>query len=96
MNNNWSNPISWQTVYRRASGRRHYNALRQFQAVIRRHTLLELLASGRYGRLGDHGVQTRLATVLGVHRATVCRDIQALLQQARKQRACPLCGHQSH
>ena len=96
MDNNWSDPVPCQTVCRRANGRRHYNALRQFQALIRRHALLELLASGRYGSLGDHGVQTRLAAVLGVHRTTVCRDIQVLLQQAREHRACPLCGHQSH
>lgn len=88
----WSHPTDWDTVCRRASGRRSYNAIRQIQALVRRRRLVDLLVSQR-AMLTAHGVQAKLARTLGVHRSTICRDIAALLAEAASSRRCPCCGH---
>lgn len=82
----WSAPTDFDTVCRRAAGRRHYNSLRQFHALLRRRQVIELV--GRYG-LFTHGAQARIAQELGVSEATISRDIACLL---RLHVACPCCG----
>jgi hypothetical protein len=67
--------MDWDAVCRRAGGRRHYNAWRQFQQQHRRLEVSALL--GRYG-IAKHGVQARIARELGVSEATVSRDVRAL------------------
>jgi hypothetical protein len=72
------NPESWsiktdpKDAARRAGGRRHYNSVRQCQANVRRTKVVELLEV--YGFL--RGSQSAIAKELGVHRSTVCRDLQ--------------------
>jgi hypothetical protein len=41
------------------------------------------------GALLQHGFQARLAQKLGVSRATICRDVKAIVQEGHP---CPLCG----
>src|SRR5262249_36130351 len=83
----WSQRIDTGAAYRRASGRRHYNSVRRFQATIRRREVARLLRV--QGGLTTRGTQASLARQLGVSRSTVCRDIAWLLRQAPP---CPCCG----
>jgi hypothetical protein len=75
MRNTWTYSTDWETVCRRAAGRRRYHAQRRLHRDVRRQQVCRLL--GRYG-LGV-GVQSRIAGELGCHRSTVCRDVAALL-----------------
>lgn len=88
---NWSAPTDFETVKRRAAGRRHYNAWRHFLALYRRRQVAKLLLQNGKG-LFTRGVQTEIAQVLHVHRSTINRDIKALLAVAAPGRPCPLCG----
>lgn len=75
--------LSQDELERRASGRRHYNSVRQFRALVRQVQVARLLAQG---------VRTRqeIARRLGVHPSTISRDIQVLM--ALTPGACPTCG----
>lgn len=72
----WGEGIPTQQAYERASGRRHYNAIRRLNRELRRGEVAQLLS--RYGLL-TWGVQTKIARQLGINKSTVCRDIAALL-----------------
>jgi hypothetical protein len=85
VNNKWSERTDFDTVCRRAAGRRHYNAVRQFRAAYRRSQVARLLLKFDLGR----GIQARIAAELGVSRSTVCRDLAAIMTYARP---CPRCG----
>ena len=63
--------------FRRAGGRRGYNAARQRMAHFRRHRIVGLLREIGMGR----GCASKIARRLGVHRSTVCRDLQYLDRQ---------------
>lgn len=67
-------------AYRRAGGRRRRNAEQQLAKAVRRHRLLGMMCDTQKP-LGfvEWGWQTRAARDLGVGRATICRDIDALL-----------------
>lgn len=78
-------------VQQRAGGRRRYNAARQAQARARRAAILELI--GTPVVLGFHGWQAQLAKRFGVSRATICRDLTALLQEWRHYYSCHTCGN---
>lgn len=80
----WAWATDWDTVCRRAAGRRHYNSWRGFVAEYRRLKVCELLA--RYGF--RHGVQARMARELRVSEATVCRDLKVILPLYAP---CPQC-----
>lgn len=86
---NWSNRISNSEAYRRASGRRHYNAVRQLQAAMRMIRVAEL--SSFVGPV-HRGGQAALARELGVSRATISRDVEALRVIWRKRHLCSYCG----
>jgi hypothetical protein len=75
--------LSQEELERRASGRRHYNSLRHFKALLRRCQVATLLASGVSSRVD-------MAAQLGVHPSTILRDIIALL--GAQAGACPTCG----
>ena len=75
--------LSQDEVERRASGRRHYNSVRQFRATLRQMQVARLLAQGVRRRRA-------IARRLGVHPSTISRDVQAIL--ARSPGACPTCG----
>lgn len=83
MLNKWTTVMDWgegiptQQAYERASGRRHYNAIRRLNRELRRGEVAQLLS--RYGLL-SWGVQSKIAAVLKVNRSTICRDIQSLLR----------------
>jgi hypothetical protein len=72
---NWSQATSFDVVCRRASARRHFNAVRQFQATLRRAHLRQILAQYPPGR---EPYQYELARQLGVSQPTICRDLQFL------------------
>jgi len=82
---NWSAPTDWSAVCKRASGRRGYNAHRQFQAVWRRVQVVNFL--GQWGF--KHGVQRQIAVALGVSESTISRDLAFLKAQSGP---CQSCG----
>jgi hypothetical protein len=86
-NIDWSAHTDWESVCRRAAGRRAYNAHRSLSALLRRCQVVRLLCVK--GGLTKHGTQARLARQLGVSRSTICRDISFLLLVGRP---CPHCG----
>lgn len=68
----------WNAICARASGRRHYNAVRQLHAAERRATVQRLwYAAG--GHDSPRGTQRRIAAALLVGNATICRDLRAVL-----------------
>jgi hypothetical protein len=71
----WRQPTSWAEVTRRAVGRYKYNAVRHFQAQLRRREVLQLLHRWGWGP----GVQSQIAVHLGVHKSTICRDMQQIM-----------------
>jgi hypothetical protein len=72
MNPFW--PLDWDRICRRAGGRRRYNAMRKRRKQQRRAEIIWMLA----GKEKFWGVQAALAEVLGVSRATICRDFKAI------------------
>jgi hypothetical protein len=79
-----STPLTPEQIHRRAGGRRRYNAARRFARTLRRYRGMELYWSLQ-GQQLDAGVlpkmwglASRIAVLLGVSRATVCRDLQAM------------------
>jgi hypothetical protein len=88
----WAAPTDFAEVCRRAGGRRRYNAVRRFNAALRRVKVGEMLL--RHGT--RHGVQAMIARALGVSEATVSRDRAALARAGRSypglgETCCPLC-----
>jgi DNA-binding NarL/FixJ family response regulator len=67
---------------RRASGRKHVNAVRQCRATLRRLAVARLLLQG-YAR-------GTIAAKLGVHASTISRDLQRLMREGQSVR-CPTC-----
>jgi hypothetical protein len=76
----WSQPTTPDVAYQRAGGRRRRNAEQQLAKAIRRNRLLGIMYDPA-NPLGfvQRGWQTRAARTLGVDRATVCRDLDALV-----------------
>lgn len=72
VNMNWSAQTEFETVCKRAAGRRRYNAERRAKARERFKIVLQLTFPPE-GR--KRGSQARLARALGVHRSTICRDV---------------------
>jgi hypothetical protein len=83
----WSQTMDTGAAYRRAGGRRHYNAVRRFRREWRRAEVVRLLSCK--GALFRRGLQTELARELGVSRSTICRDLAYLLRLGWP---CPTCG----
>ena len=76
----WGKPTTDDVAARRAGGRRRRNAEQQLAKAIRRRRVLDLMHDPQ-NPLGfiERGWQTRTAQSLGVDRATICRDLDALL-----------------
>jgi hypothetical protein len=72
MNSFW--PLDWDSICRRAGGRRRYNAMRKQLKHQRRVEVLLRTTGKRH----LWGIQAALAEVLGVSRATICRDFKAI------------------
>jgi len=81
----WSTPTSSGEAFRRAGGRRAYNALRRDLKLFRRLDVAQLLL--KYGC--QWGVQARIARELGVSEAVVSRDVKANLHNLE---VCQECG----
>jgi hypothetical protein len=78
----WSEWTDSRAVYRRAGGRRRYNAIRRLRAECRRVKLARLCLKyyPDYPPLA-RGLQTRLAAELGVSRSTISRDLAYLFRR---------------
>lgn len=74
---NWSGKVSDQEAYHRASGRRHWQRIRQITALDRKEKVLKLAMLYGYPR---KGVLTRIAKELGWHKSTVCLDLKGLFE----------------
>lgn len=70
----WNQQTSPEQAYKRASGRRAYNASRFYAAATRRHTLAKML--GGYAPI--RGELASVAQRLGVSKATASRDVAQL------------------
>ncbi len=86
----WSADTNWDEVCRRASGRRHFNAMRQLRAECRRDALIER-ALESVSCVTERGFQAAQARKFGVHRSTICRDMKLLLRRAVEEKHCPVC-----
>ena len=84
MSNDWGAWVPADVAYRRAGGRRHYNAWRQFMAIMRRRKVGKMLLAGKK--------QVDIARALGVHRSTISRDVTWLRELANRRGRCPICG----
>lgn len=73
----WSDSTDFDTVCRRAAGRRAYNARRKFLAALRLADVARLLV--KHGGVSAWGARARVARELGVSRSTISRDTQKLL-----------------
>jgi hypothetical protein len=93
----WNTPTHWDTVKKRAAGRRHYNAWRGWQRLKRRQEVIKLLEAEP---ILSRGTYSRIARALGVHRCTITRDIKAMIEDSREYEGapdrlfkCPTCRH---
>jgi hypothetical protein len=86
----WGRPVSSREAYRRAGGRRGYNARRTFMVRLRWARLLDLARELEMG-IWEHGAAARLARALGVSRWTVARDIRQIRATFNHQH-CPVCA----
>jgi hypothetical protein len=84
----WSGRTSWDTVCRRASGRRYWHSVMRCRREVRRHKVAALVS--RYGGFDQRGVASAIARELGVHRSTISRDIASLF--ASQYTSCPHCN----
>ncbi len=80
----WSDSVPDQEAWRRASGRRHYNAWRRLKAEYRRFQLVGLARQLPWSFWGRNGAE--LARRLGVSRSTICRDMKVLKQASMDHR----------
>lgn len=82
----WFAPIEDSDAYRRAGGRRAYNARRSFLREARLRRIVEALHHVRRSstslRFIPWGSQQKLAKRLGVHPGTLSRDLKALRAEA--------------
>jgi hypothetical protein len=83
----WSAFTSTTEAHRRASGRRKYNALRQFNADVRRIKVGELVVEYGFVR----GTNARVARELNVHPSTITRDLRKILN-LDDGKDCETCG----
>ena len=90
---NWGAQTDFDTVCKRASGRRSYNAMRSFRAALRTHQIVNLAIEMNLS-LFAHGTQARIARALGIHRSIVNRAVKAILRKVEVFKPCPVCGHQ--
>jgi hypothetical protein len=72
----WRSRTDWQTVCRRAAGRRKYNQWQKAMAAARQEEVFKLFLAYGFDRWGT---LARIARILGCHRSTILRDRRALL-----------------
>jgi hypothetical protein len=76
--------LTQDAIERRASGRKHYNAVRTFRATLRRMEVARLLLAG--------WKPGHIAATLDVHPTTITRDIVRLMADPRHGPCCQACG----
>jgi hypothetical protein len=76
---------------RLVGGRRKYNAARQRIAQTRRAEIVAQFGEGII--LPCRGLRSSLAAYFDVSLATICRDIQAVKKEYRRNYICPNCGN---
>ena len=81
----WSTPIASLEAFRRAGGRRAYNAWRRDMKLFRRRDVMQLVLQFGHQR----GVQARIAKLLSVSEGTISKDIKATLYAPN---VCQTCG----
>src|SRR3712207_243308 len=91
MESEWSEWTSDQEAYRRAGGRRAYNARRQSMALYTQMWLMEIVARNRIDVWKRKGAQKSLARALVVSKSTIGRDIKTILSEYQLGKPCPLC-----
>ena len=72
-------------IFRRAGGRRKYQALRRHEALLRRGEIIEQLKVLGFQR----GTQAKIARLTGWSQATICRDLKRIRERFAP---CPACG----
>lgn len=77
MTASWAAHTTNDEAIARARARRRYNAMRRDMARLRQVEVVRKLAA--YGIY--HGVQARIAEELGVSKATISRDVRAVLRR---------------
>jgi hypothetical protein len=89
----WSRPVPDEVAYRRAGGRRRYNAQRREAALLRRQRLLEALLAERRS-IYDRGTAAWWSARAGVSRRTAQRDLAWVEAQliAAAPDICLCCG----
>ena len=87
----WARRTTTDEAYRRAAGRRRVNSVRRAQAAIRRQQVVQLALEMHMG-LKQRGICPRIASIPGVHRGTIWRDVRAVLAMCRLGDECPACG----
>ena len=87
----WNAPTDWETVCRRASWRRYYNAWRQFRRAYRQSQIAEMMFRLDLSPV-QRGTCSTLAAAFGVHRSTISRDIRDMLARVKPGRPCPWCA----
>ncbi|MBW4422203.1 MAG: hypothetical protein KME13_23810 [Myxacorys californica WJT36-NPBG1] len=78
--NNWRDRVSNEQCHRRASGRKHINAVRSFHRQIRQREAIQLyceLVRNR-GLLSNWGVQSEVARRMGLARSTVSQYLKLI------------------
>ena len=76
----WKLPVSDVVAARRAGGRRRRNAEQQLARVVRRYRVEQNIVSTWPKLMTDRGWQAYTARTLGVDRATICRDVDVILE----------------
>jgi hypothetical protein len=76
----WAQPVSDDIAARRAGGRRRRNADQQLARAVRRYRVEQMMVETWPALMTDRGWQAETARALGVDRATVCRDVDAILE----------------
>jgi hypothetical protein len=81
----WRQPTTNEAAFKRAAGRRRYNKQRQLKAKARRALLVKQF--GWRALLMVRGTKSLAAATLGVHPATIGRDVDRLLVEERPNQA---------
>jgi len=89
----WAQPVSNEEAFRRAGGRRRYNAQRREAALVRRQRLLQALLAERRS-LYDRGTARWWSACAGISVSTARRDLRWVEEQliAAAPDICLCCG----
>lgn len=75
-------------IFRRAGGRRKYQALRRHEALLRRGEIIEIIEQLKLLRF-QRGTQAKIARLTGWSEATISRDFKRIRERFAP---CSACG----